>query len=331
MLQPPPLWLMRQAGRYLPEYREIRDRVKDFLELCYTPDLAVELTLQPVRRFGLDAAILFADILLVPDALGQRVQYREGEGPLLEPIRSADDLRRLEKECSQERLAPVYEALGRVAREVPAGVTVIGFAGAPWTVAAYMVEGGSSRDFGHARTWAHRDPNGFQKLIDLLVEAITDHLVAQAGAGAEIVQIFDSLAGLLPEEAFGRWCAGPVAEIVRRFRKAHPMVPVIAFPRGAGPLYAGYVKRTGVDGLSIDTGLPASWAARKLQGRCVVQGNLDPMVLVAGGRALEREARRILDILGHGRFIFNLGHGVVPATPPEHVAELVAIVRDWRP
>lgn len=329
-MQPPPLWLMRQAGRYLPEYRAVRDRAKDFKELCYTPDLAVELTLQPLRRFTLDAAIVFADLLLLPDALGQVVTYSEGKGPVLEPITSVADLERLHVENVHHGLGPVYETLHRVARELPSQVTLIGFCGAPWTVAAYMVEGGASRDLGRVKAWAYNDPNGFGRLIGLLVDTSAAYLIAQAQAGAEAVQIFDTWAGVLPEAAFERWCIEPVAEIVRRFREACPGTPVIAFPRGAGPLYGAYAERTGVDGVSIDTALAASWAARELQPTCTVQGNLDPMILLAGGEALESEARRVLDTLGHGPFIFNLGHGVVPTTPPEHVARLVEIVRDWR-
>ncbi len=330
-LWPPPLWLMRQAGRYLPEYRQLRERVEDFIELCYTPELAVEVSLQPLRRFALDAVIVFADLLLLPEALGQPLTFRDGVGPVLDPIASAADLKRLDSRVLHQRLGPVYETLRRLARELPAEVALIGFCGAPWTVATYMVEGGRSRDFARVKAWAYGDPETFQELINLLVETSAAYLVSQARAGAEVVQIFDSWAGVLPEAAFERWCVAPVAEIVRRLREACPGFPVIAFPRGAGPLYAGYAARTGVDAVSIDTAVPASWAARELQRGGAVQGNLDPMVLLAGGKALEEEARRILDELGHGPFIFNLGHGVVPATPPQHVARLAEIVRAWRP
>ncbi len=330
-MRPPPLWLMRQAGRYLPEYRRIRERAVDFLALCYTPELAAEITLQPVRRYGLDAAIVFADILVVADALGQPLTYCEGEGPVLEPIASVDDIERLRRGKRLDRLTPVYETLRRVARELAPEVALIGFAGAPWTVATYMVEGRSSRDFARVKAWAYGDPDGFQTLIDLLVDVTTEYLVEQVRAGAEAVQIFDTWAGVLPETAFERWCIDPVAEIVARLRRACPGLPIIGFPRGAGPLYARYAERVGVDGLSVDTTLPPSWAARELQGRCAVQGNLDPAVLVAGGATLRREAERILAALGEGPFVFNLGHGVLPTTAPEHVAELVAIVRGWRP
>jgi uroporphyrinogen decarboxylase len=330
-LQPPPFWLMRQAGRYLPEYRQIRERVTDFLELCYSPDIAAELTCQPLARYGMDAAILFADILLVADGLGQALRYAPGEGPLLEPIRRREDLAILRLERLGERVAPVYETVGRLSRELAPEVTLIGFAGAPWTLATYMVEGGTSRDFAKVKGWAFGDSEGFQELIDLLVAATTEYLDGQARAGAEVVQLFDTWAGVLPEAPFERWCVEPVAEIVRRFHELHPGVPVISFPRGAGARYAGYAARTGVACVGLDATVSPGWAARELQGSSAVQGNLDPLMLVAGGRALEIEAGRILDALGHGPFIFNLGHGVVPETPPEHVAELAAIVRGWRP
>ncbi len=330
-LQPPPLWLMRQAGRYLPEYREVRARVTDFLELCYSPEIAAELTCQPLRRYGMDAAILFADILLVADAMGQTLTYVPGEGPVLEPVRHREDLRCLQPERIGERLAPVYETIRRLSRELAPEVTLIGFAGAPWTVATYMVEGGSSRDFAKVKGWAFSDPEGFQDLIDILVAATCEYLDGQAQAGAEVVQLFDTWAGVLPASAFERWCVEPVAEIVRRFHEHHPGIPVIAFPRGAGPRYAGYAERTGVACVGLDATVPPPWAAREVQGSTAVQGNLDPLLLVAGGGALEAEVGRILEALGQGPLIFNLGHGVVPETPPEHVAALVEMIRSWRP
>jgi uroporphyrinogen decarboxylase len=326
---PPPIWLMRQAGRYLPEYRAVRAEAGSFLDLCDRPDLAAEVTLQPVRRFGLDAAIIFADILLVPRALGQALTVVEGEGPALDPIRRADDLTRLGFAGFDAVLAPVYDAIGRVARALPEPVALIGFAGAPWTVATYMVGGGGDQN--PARLWAHRDPDGFARLIDLLTEATIRHLSAQIAAGAEVVQIFDTWAGVLPEAQFARWCIAPTRRIVDALRAQWPGCPIIGFPRGVGPLYRDYVARTGVDAVSVDTTLPAEWARAELQPDVVVQGNLDPLALWAGGAALRGEAEAILRTLGAGPHVFNLGHGVLQHTPPDHVAELVALVRGWRP
>jgi uroporphyrinogen decarboxylase len=325
-LDRPPFWLMRQAGRYLPEYCAIRNKVGDFLGLCLAPELAAQVTLQPLRRFGMDAAILFSDILVVPYALGQTIAFRRGEGPVLEPVRSEVALSRLDVVKLPERLAPVYETVRLAKAGLPAGAALIGFAGAPWTVATYMVEGGTSRDFGAVKSWAFTDAEGFQVLINLLVEATALHLVAQADAGAEVVQIFDSWAGVLPEREVDRWVMAPVAEIVRRFKARHPQVPVIGFPRGIGALYPAYVRETGVDAVSLDSTVPVGWAAEAVQSLCPVQGNLDPYMLVAGGAVLRHEAERILSVLGQGPFVFNLGHGVVPETPPEHVAELARII-----
>ena len=330
-VSPPPFWFMRQAGRYLPEYRAVRDQAGDFLSLCYTPELAVEVTLQPLRRFHMDAAILFADILLVPNALGQAVAYREGEGPVLEPVRDEADLERLSDEALHQRLAPVYQTVAELAEQIPPDTALIGFAGAPWTVATYMVEGRGSRDFAAVKGWAYSRPESFQKLIDLLVDATAAYLIEQVRAGAEAVQIFDTWAGALAEDAFRRWCIAPVRIIVERLRESCPGIPVIAFPRGAGPLYAEYAGATKVEGISIDSALPAAWAARELQGQCTVQGNLDPLMLVCGGDVMRRESARILEVLGGGPFIFNLGHGIVPQTPPEHVAQLADLIRDWKP
>ncbi len=331
VLTPPPIWLMRQAGRYLPEYRATRARAKDFLDLCFTPELAVEVTLQPIRRYGFDAAILFADILVLPYGLGQRVWFEEGAGPRLEPLREAADIARLNPGGLHDKLAPVYETLRGLRRELPRETTVIGFAGAPWTVASYMIEGQTSRDFATAKTWAYREPREFARLIDLLVASTSDYLIAQIEAGAEVLQLFDSWAGVWPEMALRRWCLEPAAEIVRRVKAAHPEVPVILFPRGAGLLYEAFAAETGAGGLSLDTTVPLTWAREQLQSRVAVQGNLDPLLLVAGGVALEAGVSKILEILGNGPLIFNLGHGITPQAPPEHVEQLVAQVRDWRP
>ena len=330
VLERPPIWLMRQAGRYLPEYRVLRAKAGSFLELCYSPELAAEITLQPLRRFALDAAILFADLPLVADALGQKLLYRDGEGPVREPIRSAADLTRLDAAALHQRLAPVYETVRRVATALPAGAALIGFAGAPWTLATYMVEGGGSADHAYSKRWAFADPMGFQRLIDLLTEAIAAYLERQIEAGAEAVQIFDSWAGALPAAAFHRWCVEPVAAIVRRLKAQHPEVPIIAFPRGAGFGYEGYAKATGASAVGIDSGVPLQWAAAVLQTASCLQGNLDPQLLVVGGTPMRQETERILQVLGRGPLVFNLGHGITQATPPEHVGQLVEQVRSWR-
>lgn len=326
----PPLWFMRQAGRYLPEYRDLRARAGGFLEMCLRPELAAEATLQPIRRFALDAAILFSDILVVPYALGQAVTFSEGEGPLLEPVCDAAGLARLSLKCLQRRLAPVYEAVERVAASLPVETALLGFAGAPWTVASYMVEGGTSRDFVAVKTWALGRPQEFSELVDLLVEATVEHLIGQVRAGAEVLQLFDSWAGALSEAEFDRWCVEPVREIVRRLATACPDVPIIGFPRGVGLGYRRFIERTGVRAVGLDPAVPLLWAARELQPRCALQGNLDPVLLVVGGTPLRQQTERILEAWSQGPFIFNLGHGVLPTTPPEHVAKLVDLVRAWR-
>lgn len=326
----PPVWLMRQAGRYLPEYREIRAQAAGFLDLCFTPDLAVEVTLQPIRRYGFDAAILFSDILVVPHALGQKVWFEEGVGPRLEALQDGRDLDRLTRDGLHEALAPVYETVGRLRRELPAETTLIGFAGAPWTVASYMLEGGSSRDFAMGKRWAYRDGGAdMQRLIDLLVTATGDYLIAQIDAGAEAVQIFDSWAGVWPEAYLRRWCLEPAKALVARLHRERPGVPVIVFPRGAGLLYQDFALESGAEALGLDTTVPLGWARDVLQPRACVQGNLDPLLLVAGGRELEAAVTGILETLGQGSFVFNLGHGIVPETPPEHVAQLMAQIRAW--
>ena len=327
----PPIWLMRQAGRYLPEYRAVRATTRSFLEFCYTPDKAVEVTLQPVRRFGLDAAIIFSDILVVPDALGQKVWFEEGEGPKLEALTDPADFGQLTRARLPEKLAPVYEAIRRTRAELPRETALLGFAGAPFTLACYMIEGGGSRDFAKVKGWAYRHPDSFGLLIDLLVDAVVDHLVNQIDAGADAVQLFDSWAGVLPEEQLFGWSLEPMVRIAHAVHARHPKTPIIAFPRAVGPATLMYRRSDAFAALSIDTGIGAHWAARELQPHICLQGNLDPLMLVAGGAALEREATRILDKLGHGPFVFNLGHGVVPQTPPEHVAQLVEIVRNWKP
>ena len=326
-LSRPPFWLMRQAGRYLPEYKATRADAGSFLDLCYNPDLATEVTLQPIRRFGMDAAILFADILLIPDGLGQALDYKEGEGPILEPIRNVAELSALSMDNLHTRVGPVYETVGRLAEELPDNVTLIGFAGAPWTVATYMVEGRGSRDHANIKHWAYSDPDGFGQLMDLLVTATVEYLSKQVDAGAEVVQLFDTWAGALSETAFQRWCIEPVQKILTQLRQRHPDLPIIGFPRGVGAGYGTFAKTAGVNGVSLDWTVPLDWAARELQPHVTVQGNLDPRLLVVGGGAMEAEINRIRETLGQGPFIFNLGHGIVPETPPEHVGRLADMLR----
>jgi uroporphyrinogen decarboxylase len=327
---PPPIWLMRQAGRYLPEYRETRAKAAGFLDFCFTPDLAVEATLQPIRRFGLDAAILFSDILVLPHALGRKVEFLEGKGPRLEPLRSAAEIEQLTPQALRERLAPVFETLRRLGKELPESVSLIGFAGAPWTVACYMVEGQGGSDFAGARRLAYAEPELFARLIDCLTRATIDYLLAQVEAGAEVLQIFDSWAGCLAVAGLRRWSLDPLTRIVVALKEKHPAVPVILFPRGAGVLYREFALTSGAAGLSLDSGLPFAWCVEELQTQTVLQGNLDPLLLALGGEAMRQETQKILDGLGGGPFIFNLGHGVLPDTPPEHVAELVSLVRSWK-
>ncbi len=331
-LKRPPYWLMRQAGRYLPEYRKIRAEAGDFLDLCYTPKLAAEVTLQPVERFAMDAAILFSDILVVPHGLGRKVAFLEGEGPSLDAMESTSEIAALSLDGMVARLAPVYETVSLVRDGLPAEVALIGFAGAPWTVATYMLEGGSSRDFAAAKHWMRARTEDFDALIEVLVEAISAHLAAQIAAGAEVVQLFDSWAGALEGDAFERWSVEPARQIITNLKHLYPETPVIGFPRGVAGNAGGYLRyaeRTGVAALSIDTEISTVWAAAALQPICAVQGNLDPRVLLAGGAAMDEEVRRILGALSGGPHIFNLGHGIVPQTPPEHVARLAELIRAW--
>ena len=327
---PPPIWLMRQAGRYLPEYREVRAQAKGFLDLCYTPDYAVEVTLQPIRRYGFDAAILFSDILVVPDALGCDVRFVEGEGPKLETFRDERAVARLSKAGLHEHLAPVYETLRRLRQELPADTALIGFAGAPWTVASYMVEGGGSKEFQEARTFARRDPEAFSALIGLVTEATTDYLLAQIEAGAQVLQLFDSWAGVLPPSEFHRWCVLPLKSIVEAVKAQRPDIPIIAFPRGAGPLYRHFVDTVPVDGVSLDTTIPVDWARENLEKVCL-QGNLDPIALLSGGEDMLKDTAFLLNTLAGRPHIFNLGHGVLPPTNPDTVKRLVDFVRSYRP
>jgi uroporphyrinogen decarboxylase len=327
-LATPPWWLMRQAGRYLPEYRQIRAKARDFVELCLTPALAAEVTLQPVRRYGMDGAILFSDILMLPHALGQRLAFREGEGPVLEPIEDHTGTARLDLAQVMPRLEPVLETVQRVRAGLGARTALIGFAGSPWTVATYMVEGGASRDFRRVKSWAYYDAEGFDALIEVLVQGTIEYLAGQIEAGAELVQLFDSWAGILPEAAFARWVIAPTQRIVVALKQQFPGCPVIGFPRSAGLLYKRYVLETGVDGIGLDTVVPAGYARERLQPLATVQGNLDPVLLIAGGAALEDAVSELRRTLGGGPYVFNLGHGVLPETPPENVAALARLLAE---
>ncbi len=305
----------------------MRADAPDFLTFCYTPALTVEAALQPLRRFGLDAAILFSDILVVPDALGRSVRFVEGTGPVLDPVRRAEDVPAFAVDAFEARLAPVFQSVRTLKAALAPEVALIGFAGAPWTVALYMVQGRGGGESDTVRAMAYTAPAMFGKLMQVLVEATTHHLIRQIETGAEAVQLFDTWAGVLAEEQFRRWVIAPTAEIVDRVRAAHPGVPIIGFPRGAGALYPEYVTATGVDGVGLDCGVPLVWARDTLQGRALLQGNLDNLLLVSGGRALDAAVDRLVRTLAGGRFVFNLGHGVLPQTPPDHVNNLVQRLR----
>jgi uroporphyrinogen decarboxylase len=323
---PPPVWLMRQAGRYLPEYRAVRGKAGSFLDLCFNPSLAAEVTLQPIERFDLDAAILFSDILVIPHALGRKVSFVEGEGPRLDPI-DADGIAALEADRSGDRLGAVFETVRNVRGRLAGDKTLIGFCGAPWTVATYMVAGRGTPDQAPARLMAARAPELFARLIDILVAVSADYLIRQLQAGADIVQIFDSWAGVLGEEDFSRWSIAPTAAIVRRVRSVIPDARIIGFPKGAGLMLERYVAETGVDGIGIDWTAPLDFARDRLQPEAAVQGNLDPLLLIAGGKRLDGAVDAILEKLAGGRFIFNLGHGIRPETPVAHVERLIKRVR----
>jgi uroporphyrinogen decarboxylase len=325
---PPPIWMMRQAGRYLPEYRATREKAGGFLDLCYNPELAVEVTLQPIRRFGFDAAILFSDILVVPHALGRDLRFEEGHGPLMTPIRP-EEIGELSGEKFHVNLSPVYETVRRLRAELPAETTLLGFCGAPWTLATYMIAGHGTPDQAPARLFAYREPERFEQLLDTLACFSAEYLIRQIEAGADAVQIFDSWAGVLDEHSFERFCVRPVAKIVEQVKATHPDVPVIGFPRGAGSLYDSYRAKTGVTALGLDWSVPLSQAQR-LQGEGAVQGNLDPLRLVAGGKALDKGVDRILEGLGSGPLVFNLGHGITPEAPVENVERMIARVRGAR-
>ena len=323
----PPVWMMRQAGRYLPEYRAVREKAGGFLDLCFNPELAAEVTLQPVRRFGFDAAILFSDILVIPLALGRKVEFQVGEGPKLEPLADAAALADLRESIDGKVLAPVYETVARVKSALDSKTTLIGFCGAPWTVATYMVAGEATPDQAPARLFAYRDPQSFGRLIDRLVQGSIEYLVGQLKAGAECVQIFDTWAGVLGPEQFERWCIQPTQKIVEGVRRQVPGAKIIGFPRGVGAMALAYADMTGIDGIGIDWTYEREIARDMLQPRVAVQGNVDPLALLAGGSALEREVDDVMATLSGGRHIFNLGHGILPQTPIAHVDQMLKRVR----
>jgi uroporphyrinogen decarboxylase len=326
-LSVPPIWLMRQAGRYLPEYRKIRETAESFLSLCFNPQLAAEVTLQPIRRFGFDAAILFSDILVVPHALGQRVSFEAGEGPRLDALSDASALQRLRPAIDHATLEPVYETIGRVKSQLPPAVALLGFCGAPWTLATYMIAGRGTADQLPARLFAYRHPQAFAALIDRLVEASSDYLVRQFEAGVDAVQIFDTWAGILPDDQFRKWCIEPIARIVAKVRDRVPAARIIGFPRGAGTRLVQYLAAVPVNAIGLDWMVELSFARDHVQTGRTIQGNLDPLALLAGGETLDRGVDAVLDAFREGPFIFNLGHGVVPDTPVTHVDQLVARVR----
>jgi len=323
----PPLWMMRQAGRYLPEYRELRAKAGGFLDLCFTPELAAEVTLQPIRRFHFDAAIIFSDILVIPHALGRAVAFEAGEGPRLDPLDSPEKLGQLAREADFKKLEPVFEALSRVRARLPSDVALIGFCGAPWTVATYMVAGHGTPDQAPARLFAYRHPQAFAEIIDVLVENSVQYLLRQLKAGAEVLQIFDTWAGVLPAREFGRWSIEPTRRIVEGVRQERPDARIIGFPRGAGALLPAYVARTGVDAVSIDWAAEPALIRAQVQSKVAIQGNLDPLALIAGGAALDAAIDEVLANYGSGRLIFNLGHGILPETPIGHVEQMVKRVR----
>lgn len=328
-ISPPPIWLMRQAGRYLPEYQEVRRQAAGFLDLCFNPDRAAEVTLQPIRRFGFDAAILFSDILVVPHALGQPVDFLEGEGPKLDPIRSEEGVRALALGKVEAAVSPVWRTVENVRSELPDDVALIGFAGAPWTVATYMVEGGGTKDFATVKAFALAEPDLFQDMIDRVVEATILYLAGQISSGAQAIKIFDSWAGAVPADRFGAWVIEPTRRIVAAIKQRYPTIPIIGFPRGAGVLYHRYVDALGIDAVAVDPSVPID-QMRMLQDGLPVQGNLDPAFLMAGGEIQANAVNSLLSGLADRPFVFNLGHGINRLTPPEHVAELVEQVRAWQ-
>ncbi|MCK1757320.1 uroporphyrinogen decarboxylase [Bradyrhizobium sp. 137] len=323
----PPMWMMRQAGRYLPEYREVRAKAGGFLDLCFNPELAAEVTLQPIRRFGFDAAIIFSDILVIPYALGRSVRFEVGEGPRLEPLDDAAKIATLAARADFSKLAPVFEALRIVRGALAPEIALIGFCGAPWTVATYMVAGQGTPDQAPARLMAYQHPEAFAEIIDVLVDNSVEYLLAQLTAGADALQIFDTWAGVLPPAEFARWSIEPTRRIVEGVRAKVPDAKIIGFPRGAGAQLPGYVETTSVNAVSIDWTAEPAFIRERVQSKVAVQGNLDPLVLITGGTALDRAIDDVLANFGQGRLIFNLGHGIQPETPIAHVEQMLKRVR----
>jgi uroporphyrinogen decarboxylase len=327
-LSTPPCWLMRQAGRYLPEYQKLRTQQKNFIKFCLTPDLITEATLQPLERYPLDAAIIFSDILLIPYALGQRVQFIQNRGPILDPITTVKELKTPDEVALDIVLSPVYEGLRHVKRALPKNKALIGFSGNPWTLACYMVDGGYVRSFTKTKLLALRRPDLFSQLINLLVRCIVQHIRLQIAAGAQVVQLFESWAETVPENFIGPWLIEPCAKIVKGVRETHPLIPIIAFPRGLRSSLKEYVETTAVDALSIDSMISIKDVLSATPSACVIQGALDPNVLVAGGDVLKSEVNRLICSLRGRAHIFNLGHGVLPETPPHHVGELLKYIHE---
>ena len=324
-----PFWLMRQAGRYLPEYQEIRKKAGGFMEMCLTPERAAIVTLQPIERFDFDAAILFSDILIVPYGLGQDLRFDEGIGPILTPIRDGTGLAKLDRSNFLSKISPICETLKIIKGKIAHNKTLIGFAGAPWTVASYMVEGKTSRDFTHSKNFAFTKPDQFQILIDLITESTIVYLGEQIKTGADCVQIFDSWAGMLDEFSFNQYVIKPTILIVNALKKQFPTIPIICFPRQAGLMLERYCQAIDADAISLDTSVPIE-SAKKIQKDKIIQGNLDPVWLVAGGKLMEDAILKLLDSLGKDGYIFNLGHGILPNTPPENVARLSKIIKDYQ-
>ncbi len=321
-----PVWMMRQAGRHLPEYRELRSKNSSFLDFCYAPAAAAEATLQPIRRYDIDAAIIFSDILVIPDAIGQKVSFKEGVGPLLEPITESSELAKLDSSKLEQRLGPVYEALGRVREKLSPEQGLLGFAGAPWTLATYMIQGkGGDREA--ARIFAYKNPEFMEVLFEILIDAVARHLITQLKSGADAVQIFDSWAEDLSEYGFKNWILKPTKALVEKVRKEIPDAPIIGFPRGSSNRAREYIQTISVDGFGLDIGADVKKARDNVGEKICLQGNLDPMCLVAGGNVLESEVRRIVEASVSGPHVFNLGHGVVPQTPIDNVNKMISIIR----
>lgn len=321
-----PFWFMRQAGRYLPEYRELRKKTKNFLDFCYSPEQATEATLQPIRRFGMDGAIIFSDILVIPHALGMGVRFEEGRGPILSPVQKEKDLKNISIRNFTDHLSPVYQALRLTKKSLPEDVALIGFVGAPWTLACYSVEGKTSKDFDNVKTLAAADDKFFSKLIEIFTDAVIAHAINQIEAGAEVIQLFDSWAGVLSEEPYRRWVIDPTRHIVASIKKRHPEVPVVGFPRQSGARFETYAKNTGVDAVSFDQSVPVEWAKRHLQPVCRAQGCLNQQLLADDKAAMLAETKHIMDTLDKP-FVFNLGHGILPHTPIENMQALCDYLR----